>query len=205
MWFISHHWFSGGRVSKLKLKLPFGTGEVEITSNYQKKLIAHKIWTELVTRKAALPFQEDSDVIVEVNDVFGRPLIEQPLILLLLERCVISASIHRRKFDDVRSITEIYMKYDWSRCADARKYYRGDSLGYVKMHTIDRISFTSITSREITIERCSFFDEGGGLKNSESDSVRCFNEFFDKMLTQHESASGLDVEFKAASNDLFLR
>lgn len=43
-----------------------GIGTVKIRPSYVDIQIAHKAWVELVTRKAALPFQEDHDVIVEV-------------------------------------------------------------------------------------------------------------------------------------------
>lgn len=49
---------------------------VTIKGNKENIQIAHKIWTELVTRKVALPFDEKHDVIVEVYNswyqVFGE-------------------------------------------------------------------------------------------------------------------------------------
>jgi len=53
-----------------------GIGSVKIRPSYDDMQIAHKAWVELVTRKAALPFDEENDVIVEVYDswyqLFGR-------------------------------------------------------------------------------------------------------------------------------------
>jgi len=58
----------GATVKKVEINLPFGGGKVEISPCFREKLIAHKIWTELVTRKAALPFEKDKDVILAVYD-----------------------------------------------------------------------------------------------------------------------------------------
>lgn len=43
-----------------------GIGKVKIRPSYEDIQVAHKAWVELVTRKAALPFEEDHDVIAEV-------------------------------------------------------------------------------------------------------------------------------------------
>ncbi len=51
-------------------------GRVELRPNIEDVQVAHRIWVELVTRKAALPIDPDLDVIVEVYDswyaLFGR-------------------------------------------------------------------------------------------------------------------------------------
>lgn len=47
---------------------PFTKTKVKLKANIEDKKIAHKIWTELITRKAALPFERDKDVITEVYD-----------------------------------------------------------------------------------------------------------------------------------------
>ena len=53
----------------VKLTIPLGNiGEVELAPNLQDIQIAHKIWTELITRKAALRIDPENDVIVEVYD-----------------------------------------------------------------------------------------------------------------------------------------
>ncbi len=53
-----------------------GVGKVELRPNNEDIQIAHRIWTELVTRKAALPIDPEYDVIAEVYDswyaMFGR-------------------------------------------------------------------------------------------------------------------------------------
>jgi len=53
-----------------------GVGTVELRPNNEDIQIAHRIWTELVTRKAALPIDPEHDVIVEIYDswyaMFGR-------------------------------------------------------------------------------------------------------------------------------------
>jgi hypothetical protein len=45
-----------------------GIGHVRLTPTWEDVQIAHQIWTELVTRKAAVPIDPDNDVIVEVYD-----------------------------------------------------------------------------------------------------------------------------------------
>ena len=54
----------------IKLKYSLAGQEIEyaITKNYQNIEIAHRIYVELITRKAALPIDEKHDVIVEVYD-----------------------------------------------------------------------------------------------------------------------------------------
>lgn len=43
-----------------------GIGKVKLRPSYEDIQVAHKAWVELVTRKAAIPFDEDHDVITEV-------------------------------------------------------------------------------------------------------------------------------------------
>jgi len=45
-----------------------GIGCMKICPTWEDIQIAHQIWTELVTRKAAIPFNPKDDVIVEVYD-----------------------------------------------------------------------------------------------------------------------------------------
>jgi hypothetical protein len=51
---------------KLKFKLAGVEVEYNIVRNFQNIEIAHKIYIELVTRKAAIEIEEDRDVIVEI-------------------------------------------------------------------------------------------------------------------------------------------
>ncbi|MFA0079332.1 hypothetical protein AB4427_14495 [Vibrio artabrorum] len=60
--------FKGFSTDEITVKEPFTGTEVKIKANTEDKKIAHRIWTELITRKAAIPFQRDKDVIVEVYD-----------------------------------------------------------------------------------------------------------------------------------------
>ena len=55
-------------VVPVKLKYKLGGAEIEydIVRNYQNIEIAHKIYIELITRKAAIEIEEEKDVIVEV-------------------------------------------------------------------------------------------------------------------------------------------
>lgn len=56
------------QLNPIKLKYKLGGVEVdyEIVRNYQNLEIAHKIYIELITRKAAMEIEQDKDVIVEV-------------------------------------------------------------------------------------------------------------------------------------------
>lgn len=45
-------------------------GSVKIKPNHENIQIAHEAWVELTTRKAALPFDEENDVITEVYDSY---------------------------------------------------------------------------------------------------------------------------------------
>lgn len=57
------------RYKLVKLNIQLGKiGKAEFVPNDQDVQIAHKIWTELVTRKAALPIDPEHDVIVEIYD-----------------------------------------------------------------------------------------------------------------------------------------
>lgn len=55
------------RYKVVKMNISLGNiGKVELTPNVQDLQIAHRIWTELVTRKAAVPVDPEHDVIIEV-------------------------------------------------------------------------------------------------------------------------------------------
>jgi hypothetical protein len=63
------------RPVKLNVQLG-GVGSVELEPNNEDVQIAHRIWTELITRKAAQPIDVENDVIVEIYNswyaLFGR-------------------------------------------------------------------------------------------------------------------------------------
>jgi hypothetical protein len=61
----------------VRLNVQLGNvGSVELRPNNEDVQIAHRIWTELMTRKAAQPIDIEHDVIVEIYDswyaLFGR-------------------------------------------------------------------------------------------------------------------------------------
>lgn len=62
----------GGKffVSKVKIKVKVGNVEFEeeISRSFQNIRVANRIYIELVTRKAAIPFDEDNDVVKEVYE-----------------------------------------------------------------------------------------------------------------------------------------
>jgi hypothetical protein len=45
-----------------------GIGQVKMTPTWEDIQIAHQIWTEMVTRKAAVPVDLEYDVIIEIYD-----------------------------------------------------------------------------------------------------------------------------------------
>ncbi|MBX9809472.1 hypothetical protein K2X92_03735 [Candidatus Gracilibacteria bacterium] len=45
-----------------------GVGSVTVKKNYINSEIAHKIWTEIVTRKAGILIDKDHDILVEIYD-----------------------------------------------------------------------------------------------------------------------------------------
>jgi len=55
------------RVVKLNISLG-NIGKVELSPNIEDMQVAHRIWTEMVTRKAAIPVDPEHDVIVEIYD-----------------------------------------------------------------------------------------------------------------------------------------
>lgn len=52
---------------KIRLKIP-GIGNAEFTPNDEDIQIAHNLWTQLITRKAAIVIDPEKDVITEVYD-----------------------------------------------------------------------------------------------------------------------------------------
>ena len=81
--FFVIRWLVGNRESLfhkyelVKLNVQLGNvGAVELRPNNEDVQIAHRIWTELMTRKAAQPIDIEHDVIVEIYNswyaLFGR-------------------------------------------------------------------------------------------------------------------------------------
>ena len=57
------------RYSLVKVNIKLGNvGTAEFRPNKNDIQIAHKIWTQLVTRKAAIPIDQENDVIEEIYD-----------------------------------------------------------------------------------------------------------------------------------------
>lgn len=71
-WTIYHYYFRRRRLpswSVVEAEVQLGgIGTVKIRPSYEDIQVAHKAWVELVTRKAALLFDKDHDVISEVYD-----------------------------------------------------------------------------------------------------------------------------------------
>lgn len=58
------------QLSSFRISLPFNLGSATFDSSRQDRLLAWKMYVQLKTRKAALPFDEEHDVIAEVYDSF---------------------------------------------------------------------------------------------------------------------------------------
>ena len=56
------------KITKMTLKVAGQTISFDVERNYKNLEIAHRIYIELVTRKAAISLDEDNDIIVEVYD-----------------------------------------------------------------------------------------------------------------------------------------
>lgn len=57
------------RYNLVKLDIKLGNvGSAEFRPNKTDLQIAHKIWTELITRKAAIPIDQENDIIEEIYD-----------------------------------------------------------------------------------------------------------------------------------------
>jgi len=54
------------KMTKMTLKVAGQTISFDVERNYKNLEIAHRIYIELVTRKAAIPIDQDKDIIVEV-------------------------------------------------------------------------------------------------------------------------------------------
>jgi len=65
-YFLARKFFKYNLV-KVDIKLG-NVGVAEFRPNKTDLQIAHKIWTELVTRKAAIPIDEDNDIIEDIYD-----------------------------------------------------------------------------------------------------------------------------------------
>lgn len=75
--FAVRWWQLRRRFRVVKINIPLGgIGQVELEPREEDIEVAHKIWTELVTRKAAIRIDPEHDVILEVYDswyaLFGR-------------------------------------------------------------------------------------------------------------------------------------
>ena len=64
---VKYHYYLWRRWSIVEAEVLLGgIGKVKLHPHYDDIQVAHKAWVELVTRKAALPFDKDHDVISDV-------------------------------------------------------------------------------------------------------------------------------------------
>ena len=65
------HWVNHrrrGHSTSVSVGIPFGLGSVTYDTTPADRTVAWKLYVQLVTRKAALPFDPDADLVVEVFD-----------------------------------------------------------------------------------------------------------------------------------------
>lgn len=67
MW-LANSRLPGFRPEKVELRDPWGTVAITLRRSPEVVRLAHEAWTEISTRKAALPFDEEHDLIVEIYD-----------------------------------------------------------------------------------------------------------------------------------------
>lgn len=85
----------------VEVEIPFGGGKVKIVPNHEVVKIAHQAWTELVTRKAGLKFDDQNDVVAEVYNSWFELFKE---IRLLIK----SIPAHRlRESEDARQLVSL--------------------------------------------------------------------------------------------------
>lgn len=103
---IFNFFTKGFIVDEVSLKDPFTKTTVKIKANREEKKIAHKIWTELITRKAALPFEKDKDVIVEVYDSWHKlfQCVREQISILPVEK------LKGREKKDIENLIDISTK-----------------------------------------------------------------------------------------------
>lgn len=65
--FISKSYIKHYKLTKMEISLG-NIGKVEVKPSDKDIQIAYKIWTQLITRKAAIPIDPSQDVIIEVYD-----------------------------------------------------------------------------------------------------------------------------------------
>ncbi len=69
LWLFWHLYWKEQPLQQVEMTVSLGQiGSVKICPTWEDVQIAHRIWTELVTRKAAIPIDLEHDVIAEVYD-----------------------------------------------------------------------------------------------------------------------------------------
>jgi len=76
-------------------------GKIKIKPNHDNVQIAHEAWVELTTRKAALPFEDDHDVVAEIYDSYLQ-------LFVRLRDLTKNIPAHKlRKCRDTRKLVEV--------------------------------------------------------------------------------------------------
>src|SRR5260221_2736671 len=79
-------------------------GDVKIAPNYETRQIAYQVWVELSTRKIGLPFDQDSDAIIELYDSWRNAFTEIRSLLKTIP-------IHRvDRSRETRTLVELIIK-----------------------------------------------------------------------------------------------
>ena len=95
-------WNFGFNEIELNINLG-GIGNLKIKPNHEIRQIAHKAWTELVTRKAGLIFEPEHDVVVEVYNSWHQLFSEIRLMIR-------GIPANQLKNKDTKQLVEVLVK-----------------------------------------------------------------------------------------------
>jgi len=82
VWWLIRQWRLGYTLRTVSLSLPFGLGSVTYDISDAERVAAWQLYVQLKTRKAALPFDMNDDLVVEVLDsLYELVIITRELLL----------------------------------------------------------------------------------------------------------------------------
>lgn len=127
-YFLCKNFFKNHEIIEAEISLG-NIGKVTIKSNHVVSQIAHEVWVELKTRKAALPFDEEHDLIVEVYDSWYQLFKEIRQLLRKLPAEKVKHNQDAKKLVDIltRSLNEGLRPHLTKYQAKFRKWYKEKS------------------------------------------------------------------------------
>ena len=119
----------------VEVNIPIGNiGKITIRPNHEIIRIAHQAWTELITRKAGLLFDEDHDVIVEVYNSWYELFREFRNLTKSIPAEKIRENMDARKLVDImiRALNEGLRPHLTEWQAKFRRWYTAEAERYVE-------------------------------------------------------------------------